>query len=148
MLSGLAFAEPQVIHLWPNGAPGFESRKDEPEQAKDWWVRNVNNPSLTVFLPPAGKSNGCAVVVAPGGGFSELVFNGEGRQVAEFLNPLGVTVFVLKTDCRARRARLTHSSTCGRTRSARCGSYAAARTNSKSIRSGSACSGFRRAARW
>jgi len=32
-----------VIHLWPNGAPGFESRKDIPEQAQDYWVRNVND---------------------------------------------------------------------------------------------------------
>ncbi len=96
--STLALAQPapEVIHLWPNGAPGFESRKDEPEQAKDWWVRNVNNPSLTVFLPPKGKANGCAVVVAPGGGFRELVFNSEGRQAAQYLNQLGVTAFALK----------------------------------------------------
>jgi acetyl esterase/lipase len=87
---------PQVIHLWANGAPGFEGRKDEPEKAKDWWVRNIHNPSVTVFRPPAGTSNGCAVVVAPGGGFRELVFNAEGRQAAEFLNTLGVTVFALK----------------------------------------------------
>jgi acetyl esterase/lipase len=96
-LAGWLRAEtPQVIHLWPNGAPGFESRKDEPELAKDYWVKNINNPSLTVFLPPKDKANGCAVIVAPGGGFRELVFNAEGKQVADFLNPLGVTVFVLK----------------------------------------------------
>jgi hypothetical protein len=47
----LAQSQPEVIHLWKNGAPGFESRRDEPETAKDWWVRNVNNPSLTVFRP-------------------------------------------------------------------------------------------------
>lgn len=89
-------AEPELIHLWPNGAPGFENRKDEPEQAKDWWVRNIHNPSVTVFLPPREKANGCAVVVAPGGGFKELVFNSEGKQAAEFLNSLGVAAFVLK----------------------------------------------------
>jgi acetyl esterase/lipase len=92
----LAQTQPEVIHLWKNGAPGFENRKDEPEQAKDYWVRNIHNPSITVFLPPEGKANGCAVVVAPGGGFRELVFNGEGKQPAEFLNTLGVTVFALK----------------------------------------------------
>ncbi len=92
----LAQSQPRVISLWEKGAPGFEDRKDIPEQAKDYWVRNINNPSVTVFLPPEGKSNGCAVVVAPGGGFRELVFHAEGEQVAEFLNPLGVTVFVLK----------------------------------------------------
>ncbi len=93
-----AFAEsgPQVIPLWPNGAPGFESRKNEPEQAKDYWVRSINNPSLTVFRPDPRKANGCAVVVAPGGGFRELVFNAEGKEAADNLTALGVTVFVLK----------------------------------------------------
>jgi acetyl esterase/lipase len=85
-----------VIPLWPNGAPGFEARRNEPEQAKDWWVKNIHNPSVTVFPPAPDKANGCAVVVAPGGGFRELVFTAEGKQVADFLNPLGVTVFVLK----------------------------------------------------
>jgi acetyl esterase/lipase len=98
LIPSLALAEPapQVIHLWQGGAPGFEARRDEPEQAKDYWVRNINNPSVTVFLPPKGKANGCAVVVVPGGGFRELVFNAEGRQAAEYLNGLGVAAFALK----------------------------------------------------
>ncbi len=29
----LAADAPQTIPLWPNGAPGFEARKDIPEQA-------------------------------------------------------------------------------------------------------------------
>ncbi|MCB0576570.1 MAG: hypothetical protein KDC61_18580, partial [Saprospiraceae bacterium] len=44
-----------VIPLWENGAPGFEDRKDEPEQARDWWVKNIHHPSLSVFQPPADK---------------------------------------------------------------------------------------------
>lgn len=95
-LAARAQAQPEVIPLWPNGAPGFESLKDVPEEAKDYWVRNINNPSVTVFLPPKEKANGCAVVVAPGGGFRELVFKAEGVQAAEYLNSLGVTVFALK----------------------------------------------------
>jgi acetyl esterase/lipase len=91
-----AQSPPEVIHLWENGAPGFESRKDEPEMAKDWWVRNIHNPSITVFRAPRDKATGCAVVVAPGGGFRELVFNAEGKQAAEYLNTLGVTSFALK----------------------------------------------------
>jgi acetyl esterase/lipase len=91
-----AAQQPQVIPLWPNGAPGFENRRDLPEEAKDYWVRSVNNPSITVFAPPREKANGCAVLVVPGGGFRELVFNAEGRQAAEFLNGLGVTAFALK----------------------------------------------------
>jgi acetyl esterase/lipase len=93
---GSGQAPPQVIHLWDKGAPGFEDRKDVPEQAQDYWVRNVNNPSITVYLPPKEKATGAAVVIAPGGGFRELVFNAEGKQAAEFLNSIGVAAFALK----------------------------------------------------
>ena len=92
----LAADEPQTIPLWPNGAPGFESRKDIPEQAASYWVKNINNPSLTVFLPPKEKANGAAVVICPGGGFRELVFGAEGVDPAKYFNNLGVAAFVLK----------------------------------------------------
>lgn len=87
---------PQVVHLWEGGAPGFESRKDEPEQSKDWWFKNIHNPSVTVFHPAPELANGCAVVVAPGGGMRELVFNPEGVDAANYLTKIGVTVFALK----------------------------------------------------
>ena len=87
---------PSVIPLWERGAPGFESRRDEPEQHQDWWYKNIHNPSLTVFLPPAGKSNGTAVIVAAGGGHRELVFNPEGVEPAQYLASLGITAFALK----------------------------------------------------
>ena len=86
----------QIIPLWKDGAPGFESRRGEPEQHAQWWYKNIHNPSLTVFLPPAGKANGTAVVVAPGGGHRELVFNPEGVEPAQYLASLGVTAFALK----------------------------------------------------
>ena len=86
----------QVIPLWEKGAPGFEARRSEPEQHKDWWYKNIHNPSLTVFLPPAGKANGTAVIVAAGGGHRELVFNPEGVEPAQYLASLGVTAFALK----------------------------------------------------
>ena len=97
-LACAAFAQPQpeVVHLWSNGAPGFERLKDEPEQAKDYWVKHINNPSLTVFRPAADVANGCAVIVAPGGGYRELVFDAEGRDVGAYLTKIGVTVFALK----------------------------------------------------
>jgi acetyl esterase/lipase len=85
-----------VIPLWEKGAPGFESRRNEPEQHQDWWYKNIHNPSLTVFLPPAGKSNGTAVIVAAGGGHRELVFNPEGVEPAQYLAGLGITAFALK----------------------------------------------------
>ena len=103
--SALGAEAPQVIPLWTNGAPGFEDRRNEPEQAKDYWVRNIHNPSITAFFPPKEKANGAAVLICPGGGHRELVFNGEGVGPAHFLNNLGVAAFVLKY----RLARETNS---------------------------------------
>ena len=87
---------PEVIPLWAAGAPGSEARRLEPEQAKDYWVKNIHNPSLTVFLPPKEKANGTAVIICPGGGHRELVYNAEGVEPAQYLANLGVTAFVLK----------------------------------------------------
>ena len=84
------------IPLWATGAPGFENRKNLPEEAKDWWVRNIHNPSLVVFPAPKNIANGMAIVVCPGGGFNNLVYNAEGKEPAAYLNSLGITVFVLK----------------------------------------------------
>jgi acetyl esterase/lipase len=86
----------RIIHLWPNGAPGFESRRNEPEQAKDYWVKNIHNPSISVYLPSREKATGAAVIIFPGGGHRLLVYNAEGRDPALFLNSIGVAAFVVK----------------------------------------------------
>jgi acetyl esterase/lipase len=87
---------PQVVLLWAKGAPGFEDRRNELEQAASYWVKNVHNPSLTVFLPPKERATGAAVIVCPGGGFRELGFNGEGVAPAMFLTNFGIAAFALK----------------------------------------------------
>src|SRR4030095_549464 len=74
-------AEPIV--LWPGGAPG--ALGTEP----------TDIPTLTPFIPPKDKATGAAIIVCPGGGYSRLAEH-EGRPVAEWLNSIGVTAFVLK----------------------------------------------------
>ena len=56
-----------VVPLWPNGAPGSEARKDEPEKVTGSNVSNIHHPSLTVYLPSKDKATGAGVIVAPGG---------------------------------------------------------------------------------
>ena len=86
-----------VIPLWPQGAPGSESRRNEAEtRPHPWSIANIQNPSLTVYLPSPDKANGTAVVICPGGGHRELVIDEEGTKPAKFLNTLGVAAFVLK----------------------------------------------------
>ncbi len=55
----------------------------------------LDNPFLTVFLPPPGKRNGGSVIVAPGGGNIMLMYGPEGVDIAERYNEWGVAAFVL-----------------------------------------------------
>jgi len=84
------------LHLWPNGAPGHENLKDVPEVAKDYYVKNIHNPSIAVYLPPKEKATGAAVIICPGGGFNLLVYNSEGLAPARYLNSIGVAAIILK----------------------------------------------------
>jgi len=70
------------IMLWENGVPGFEDRADIPEIAKDYYVKQINNPS--------------SVVILPGGGHGLLVINSEGKEAAQYLAARGVTAYVLR----------------------------------------------------
>jgi endo-1,4-beta-xylanase len=96
-----AAGEPEEVPLWPNGAPGFESRKAETgtknvQKSGEYNVTNIHNPTLTVFLPPTEKATGAAVVIAPGGGHRELWVLHEGANVAKWLSDRGVAGFVLR----------------------------------------------------
>jgi endo-1,4-beta-xylanase len=100
--AGQGYAQqPAVVPLWPNGAPGFETRKDIPENVKkkgniEQSVSNVNNPSLTVYLPAQEKASGAGIVVCPGGGHSVLAIEHEGHNVAKWLAENGIAAFILK----------------------------------------------------
>lgn len=59
-------------------------------------IRNVSQPTLTPFLPGAGKRTSAAVVIAPGGGGILLPLDREGWQVGRWLASHGVAAFVLK----------------------------------------------------
>jgi acetyl esterase/lipase len=96
----LSFSRPE-IPLWPNGAPGSEGQtsaeKWNPSTDGFHRITNINNPSITVFLPPKAEASGGAVIVCPGGGHQYLVMDLEGSMVAERLNSMGIAAFVLKS---------------------------------------------------
>jgi acetyl esterase/lipase len=75
----------EVITLWPGGAPG--AKGTDPD-------RDV--PRLTAWLAKPEVSTGSSVVICPGGGYTGLALDHEGKQVAEWLNSLGVSAFVLR----------------------------------------------------
>jgi acetyl esterase/lipase len=74
----------QILPLWPGAAPGAQGTED----------RDI--PTITVYLPRTITPGMTAVVVCPGGAYTNLAMNHEGRQVANYLNSLGIAAFVLK----------------------------------------------------
>ncbi len=71
----------------------------------------MHYPSIYVFLPPKEKANGTAVVIAPGGGHSQLVIDKEGWDIADWLNKNGIAGIVLKY--RLARAPNSHYTVAG-----------------------------------
>ena len=84
------------VPLWPNGAPGSEARKNEPEKVVGNSVSNIHFPTLTVYLPAKDQATGVAVVVCPGGGHRNLVMQKEGYDIAGWLSAHGIAAFVIK----------------------------------------------------
>src|SRR5262245_11936838 len=81
----LPIQDGQIIPLWSGPAPGALGTQDS------------DIPAVTVFLPRTMPANTPAVIVCPGGGYVSLASNHEGRQVASYLNSLGIAAFVLRS---------------------------------------------------
>ena len=96
-VAGFASAQ-EEIRLWPKGAPGYETLQDkevfegDPKLPTRFTVSHY--PSLYAFIP--AKPTGVAMIVAPGGGHTQLVIGKEGYDIARWLNSNGITAFVLK----------------------------------------------------
>jgi acetyl esterase/lipase len=58
-------------------------------------LRNVQRPQLFPVRPAAGKANGRAVLVVPGGGYRFVAIENEGLPIARRLADAGFTAFVL-----------------------------------------------------
>ena len=85
-----------TVFLWPNGAPGSESKKEEAEQIDGETIRNVHNPSIVVILPRKEIATGVGLILAPGGGHTSLWIMHEGFNPAQVLAEKGIATFVLK----------------------------------------------------
>jgi len=94
-------ARPEIIPLWPDGAPGSEDWDQEEQESvlppSLKVIRNVARPTLTAYPAPPSAAAGTAVIVCPGGAFHFLCIDMEGTDVARWLNARGVAAFVLST---------------------------------------------------
>ncbi len=89
-----------IFAIWPHNPPPGSENWTWHEQTEtrngNRMVRNVVTPTLTMYKPAAGKSNGTSVIIAPGGAFQFLMIDYEGVDMARWLVQRGITAFVLK----------------------------------------------------
>ena len=101
-----------IIRLWPDGppttldgvGPEVEFRGPVGTVGDAAMLRNVSDPTLTIYKPTNGKPNGTGVIVCPGGGWRMLAWEHEGVDVARWLVAHGYTAFLLKYRVRATPA--------------------------------------------
>lgn len=89
------------LALWPGAVPGAlasarhelvtDDVHDSVQPSRS--LRGISEPALTAFH--AAAPCGAAMLVIPGGGYTQLVVDKEGFEVARWFNGLGIDAFVL-----------------------------------------------------
>lgn len=85
----------QVVNLYSGNIPNSKISGIN-ETNMSGMFRGVTNPTLEIYIPDKEKFTGTAVVVIPGGGYSVVVYQGEGISNAKELAKNGIAAFVLK----------------------------------------------------
>ncbi|NMC41757.1 MAG: alpha/beta hydrolase [Bacteroidales bacterium] len=93
-----AFGQEYVLPLYTGKIPFSNDKIIEEKVAQEDVTRisNVVTPDIAVYLPARRYATGQAVVICPGGGYRILAYDHEGRDLAKYLNSIGVAGIVLK----------------------------------------------------
>ena len=100
LLAAPAWAQESERNIWPDKRPAevtLEKGKMKQEMGDDGILRIQQMPVPTLQKFPVVKSpKGKVVVICPGGGYQILAVNHEGTEIAQWLNALGYTAYVLR----------------------------------------------------
>lgn len=100
LLAAPACAQENERCIWPDKRPAevtLERGKMKQEMGDDGILRIQQMPVPTLQKFPVVKSpKGKVVVICPGGGYQILAVNHEGTEIAQWLNALGYTAYVLR----------------------------------------------------
>jgi acetyl esterase/lipase len=97
----LTFGQYQEFNVWQGVIPGSIENSTYKEtvvyaNGNSPRFSRVTQPTMRAYIVAKEKANGTAVIICPGGGYARLAIDHEGYQVAEWLNTLGISAFVLK----------------------------------------------------
>ena len=90
-----------TIYLWDSKMPNGNKTKKEPLQFIDTInsvikLTEVTNPSMVVFKPNTNIDKGIGIIICPGGAYNILAIDLEGYEIAQWLNKLGYTAYVIQ----------------------------------------------------
>lgn len=85
----------EIVNIYPGKIPNAKE-SDVKETFTNGMYRGVTTPTLEIYLPEKDKATGTAVIIIPGGGYSVVVYQGEGVSNAKQLAKQGIATFVLK----------------------------------------------------
>jgi acetyl esterase/lipase len=95
-------ADVKVFPLWENGVPNskvdpsYVETEDKAQIGTEGAsLHKVTEPRIEVYLPEKQRDSMAAVVICPGGGYMDLVYNKEGRDFARWFQQRGVAAAVL-----------------------------------------------------
>lgn len=100
-LTNMGMSQNEEIKLWKKVPGAIENKTYKEEfrlnsEGEATGIRKVTEPTLKVFLADNNHSKNTAVVICPGGGYALLSHDKEGDKIAEWLNSIGISAFVLK----------------------------------------------------
>lgn len=95
IFSNTLFAQ-KTMKLWPGDIPFSNGIVGEEEYTDKGHVKNIQDPTITIYLPEKAKATGAAVVICPGGGYRVLAIKHEGHDIAKWFNEFGVAGIVVK----------------------------------------------------
>ena len=100
LLAAPAWAQESERNIWPDKRPAevvLKKGKMKQTMGEDDILRIQQMPVPTLQKFPVVKSpKGKVVIVCPGGGYQILAVNREGTEIAQWLNALGYTAYVLR----------------------------------------------------
>lgn len=100
LLAAPAWAQESERNIWPDKRPAevvLKKGKMKQTMGEDDILRIQQMPVPTLQKFPVVKSpKGKVIIVCPGGGYQILAVNHEGTEIAQWLNALGYTAYVLR----------------------------------------------------
>lgn len=95
LFSLLSLQAQEFIPLYPEGKIPNSKGMNLKEEIREERIYQVGTPGIHAFFPTSEKNTGVAVLIIPGGGYVRIAFQNARKEVAKWLNSLGISAFAL-----------------------------------------------------